>query len=229
MSRGKVLVIYFQDVRAAEKKLADIRRAELSGPVSTENILYGDEIAGASEILSLCRTPPFFGDYRLVILRRAEKMPAALARQVHEGLARPPACAFLVILRQEKKRGNLPFAHAWCDYPLKGEEREMEDGFGLAAALERGDRRAAFRVLEHQFRSEHRDFPRFFGLLGWYLRSRLERGAWPLTAETAALFERFYELEHRVRTGLVPGRAAIELALLALLEQGGGRGPGRRR
>ena len=216
-------LIAFQDVKAADKKIAELKAAAFPEGLSSfnESVFYGDETE-AGRIISSCQTPPFSGGRHYILVRRAEKFKKEDKETLFAYLKKPSPFAFLIFLFQVDRSGWRPFA---AKFPanqvqlfLSGEEMEFEDNFGITNALRSRNLPKALKILDRQYGDE-RDFYRFFGILTWYLRNRVERSQGRLTQKEAVLFERLYDIDRKFRQGRLDGRIGLELTIFALNEK----------
>jgi len=217
----KILPFYlvlFQDFEAAERKLAEIKAAVFPETELTsfnDNVLFGPE-TGSEQIIALCRTVPFGGGRRFVLVRQAEKLVKEERAELFEYLKKPSRSAVLVLFFQTDAKARYPFAGHQIKLFFSGEEAELANNFGMVNALRRRNLKQALKILNSQYGGE-RDFPRFFGVLAWYLRDRMEKQG-RITVRDANLLERFYGLERNFRRGKLTGQLALEMALIALNE-----------
>lgn len=209
-------LLLFQDLAAAERKVAELKREAFPEGITAfnETVLYGEE-TDAGRIVELCQTPPFAGGRHFILLRRAEKLGKEDREALFEYLKKPPASAFLVMLFETTPKNRFPFTQNQFRFFFKGEAAEAVDRFGVTAALRRGNLKRALQIIDKQYVNDRSDFPQFMGILTWYLRDRVERFG-RLNNQSADLFKRFCELDRDVRTGRRTGREAVELVILHL-------------
>lgn len=223
LTGGESWVITFQDAGAAEEALRGIRSRLAGGGAAAsfrESVHYGDE-ADVPALIALARTPNIMGGCNLFILRRMEKMPAPARRELFAYLEEPSPDSVMVLMFQAGRPVSLPRSipgKRRLYFPLSRAEAEYRDSFGLGNAMRRGDRLLALKIIDRQCQVANRDFPRLFGIIAWSLRYRVEK-AGRLDSRAAALFEKLLSLERGVRSGRVDGRAALELAVIALSEK----------
>ena len=215
-------LIAFQNVKAADKKIAELKAAAFPEGLSpfNESIFYGDE-ASAERIISSCQTPPFSGGRHCILIRRAEKLKKEDKEVLFTYLKKPSPFAFLILLFQIDRNGWRSYTGKFPKHQVQlffvGEEMEFEDNFGITNALRSRNLAKALKILDHQY-GDQRDFYRFFGIFTWYLRNRVERLQGRMTQKDAALFERFYEIDKNFRQGSLDGRIGLELIIFALNE-----------
>ena len=216
-------LIAFQDVKAADRKVAELKTAAFPEGLSpfNESVFYGDE-ANAERIISASQTPPFSGGRHCILVRRAEKFKKEDKESLFAYLKKPSPFAFLIFLFQVDRGGWRSYANKFPRHQVQlfftGEEMEFEDNFGITNALRRRNLAGALKILNHQY-EDQRDFYRLFGILTWFLRNRVERLQGRMTRKDAALFERFYEIEKKFRRGSLDGRIGLELIIFALNEK----------
>ena len=215
-------LIAFQDIKAADHKIAELKAAAFPDGVSpfNEAVFYGDE-ASAERIISSCQTPPFSGGRHCILVRRAEKLKKEDKEILFAYLKKPSPFAFLIFLFQVDRNGWKSYAGKFSKHQIQlffvGEELEFADHFGITNALRRRNPAKALKILDHQY-GDQRDFYRFFGIFAWYLRNRVERTQGRMTRKDAALFERLYEIDNNFRRGSMDGRIGLELIIFALNE-----------
>lgn len=209
-------LILYQDFTAAEKYLAGLKAAAFPGGISSfnETVFFGDEIT-AAQLIELCRTPAFEGR-RFILVRRAEKMRKEEKEACFQYLKTNQPAAFLVFLFYAGPKERFPFPENQVRFFLSGLEAEVQDNFGIVRSLDRQDRQRALRILNRQMVNEG-EAPKFFGILSWYLRRRVEKKGY-FTAEDAELFNYFYFLEKGLRTGYLTNRSLLEMAIIKLTE-----------
>jgi len=213
-------LIAFQNVKAADKKIAELKVAAFPEGLNpfNESVFYGDETS-AERIISTCQTPPFSGGRHCILIRRAEKLKKEDKESLFAYLKKPGPFAFLIFLFQVDRNGWRSYAGKFPRHQVRlfftGEEMELEDNFGITNALRSRNLAKALKILDHQY-GDVRDFYRFFGILTWHLRNRVERLQGRMTQKDAALFERFYEIEKKFRQGRLDGRIGLELVIFAL-------------
>ncbi|HNQ34801.1 MAG TPA: hypothetical protein PKN80_01915 [bacterium] len=209
-------LLLFQDLAAAERKAAELKKAAFPDGITAfnETVLYGEDTT-AGRIMELCQTPPFAGGRHFILLRRAEKLGKEDRDALFEYLKKPSASAFLVMLFETSPKNKFPFPGNQFRFFFKGEAADAVDPFGVTRVLQRGNLKRALQILDRQYTDDRKHFPQFMGILTWYLRSRVE-GQGRLNNQSATLFKRFCELDRDVRTGRRSGREAVELAILHL-------------
>ena len=213
-------LIFFQDMKPAEAKVKELTSAAFPEGVSSFNeaVFYGDEVE-SYRIISLFQTPPFSGGRHSVLLRRAERLKKEEKESLFTYLKKPGPFAFLIMLFEIDRRACRQYSGIFprnqLHFFLTGEEAEMADTFGIANALRSQNLKKALKILDRQYDGE-KDFYRLFGILTWYLRSRVENYQKRITQKDALLFHRLYEIEKKFRQGKLGGRMGLELAIFAL-------------
>ncbi len=209
-------LILYQDIKAAEEKVAGIKSAAFpdGGRNSfNDTVLFGDE-TGIDQIIAVCQTPSFGDGQRFVLVRRAERLTKEDREKLFNYLKKPSPVSLPVFLFQADKKTRFPFVNNQISLFFSGEKSEFADNFGIVHALQNRKLNLALRIIDYQYGDE-RDFPRFFGILAWYLRNRIEKQR-RLTRKDADLFRRFYTIERDFRRGKFDGRTSLELTILAL-------------
>lgn len=209
-------LLLYQDIKAAEAKVIEIKSAVFpAGTINSFNdtVLFGDE-TGIDRVISACQTSSLGGGQRFVLVRRAEKFGKEDREKLFSYLKKPSPVSLPVFLFQVDKRTRFPFVNNQIHLFFPGEKSEFVDNFGMINALRNRNLNLVLRIVDYQYGDE-RDFPRFFGLLVWYLRDRVEKQR-RLNRKEADLFRRFYAIERNFRRGKIDGRISLELTILAL-------------
>ncbi|MFH0796945.1 MAG: hypothetical protein V2A65_07810 [Candidatus Omnitrophota bacterium] len=218
MKNKPFYLILYQDIKAAEEKVAGIKAAVFPDARGGRNsfndtVLFGGE-TDIEQVIAVCQTPSFGGGQRFVLVRRAERFTKEDREKLFNYLKKPSPASLPVFLFQADKKTRFPFVNNQISLFFSGEKSEFADNFGVVHALQNRKLNLALRIIDYQYGDE-RDFPRFFGLLVWHLRNRIERQG-RLTRKDADLFRRLYTVERDFRRGKFDGRTSLELTIFGL-------------